>query len=478
MGYDAWLVAAIHLIVAPVTALHALLNKRDPSAALGWIAVCLLFPLFGPFLYVLFGINRVRTTAKELSRRSPVELGAATERAIGEARAMLDSPGVAPEMSALARASTLLSYQPLVYGNTVEALHGGEQAYPAMLAAIEGAKEHLYMTTYIFEHNASGTRFMDALADAVRRGVDVRVLVDGVGEFYSRPRASTLLRRRGVPVQRFLPPRLLPPSLHINLRNHRKILVADGDVAFTGGMNIGDRHLMQDTTNPRRVADMHFRLTGPVVAQIEAAFLEDWAFVTGEKAAPDPPRAPAESGTAICRAIVDGPVQDADKLATLLVSAVCAARRRVLIVSPYFLPSPELVGALQAAALRGIRVDIVLPSRNNLPFVDWATRNMLPELVSMGVHIYYQPPPFAHTKLFTVDDQYMLIGSANIDPRSLRLNFELGVEVYDAAAVSKVLGQMNEIIARSEPLTREALERRGIAERIRDALAWLFSPYL
>jgi len=478
MGYDAWLIAIVHGIVAPTTALHALLHKRDPSAALGWIAVCLFFPLAGPFLYVLFGINRVRNAAKELSRRSPVTLGAATQRAVGEARTMLDSPGVAPELSALARASTLLSYQPLVYGNSVEPLYCGEQAYPAMLQAIDEARKRVYLTTYIFEHNRTGLDFMDALARATQRGLDVRVIVDGVGEFYSYPRASTLLRRRGVRVKRFLPPRLLPPSIYINLRNHRKILVADGEVAFTGGMNIGDRHLAEDTANPRRVTDMHFRLTGPVVAQMEAAFLDDWAFVTGETTPRNPVHAPPETGSAICRTILDGPVQDADKLATLLVSAVCAAHRRVLMVSPYFLPAPDLVGALQAAALRGIRVDIVLPARNNLPFVHWATRNMLPELVTLGVNVYYQPPPFAHTKLFTVDEQYMLIGSANIDPRSLRLNFELAVEIYDGPTVRRTLARMDRVIARSQPVTAETLRDRSLAARVRDALAWLFSPYL
>lgn len=478
MGYDAWLVAIVHGIIAPTTALHALLNKRDPSAALGWIAVCLFFPLVGPFLYILFGINRVRNAAKELSRRSPVTLGAATQRAVNEARAMLDRPGVAPEVSALARASTLLSYQPLVYGNSVEPLHSGEQAYPAMLQAIDQAQYRLYLTTYIFENNRSGIEFMDALARATRRGVDVRVIVDGVGEFYSQPRASTLLRQRGVRAERFLPPRLIPPSLYINLRNHRKILVADGEIAFTGGMNIGDRHLADNVANRRRVIDLHFRFTGPVVAQIEEAFLGDWAFVTGESESPQPPHAPPETGGAICRTILDGPVQDADKLATLLVSAVCAAHQRVVIVSPYFLPAPELVGALQAAALRGIQVDIVLPARNNLPFVHWATRNMLPDLVTMGVNVYYRPPPFAHTKLFVVDGQYMLIGSANIDPRSLRLNFELGVEIYDGPTVRKALAHMDRVIAGSRRVAPEELLNRSLFVRIRDALAWLFSPYL
>lgn len=468
-----WGPVALIALSGILAAGHALLNKRDPSAAFGWIAVCLLFPPAGPLLYLLFGINRVHIRARRLEARARREFGSGRVR--GEKTPT--DPAVPPDFAGLAAAGDQLADWPLVEGNRLEPLTNGEKAYPAMLEAIENARRYVYLSTYIFETNRIGRRFIDCLSAAAERGVDVRVLLDGVGDYYALPRrrASTLLRRRGVRTARFLPPRLLPPSLRLNLRNHRKILIADGEIAFTGGINIGDRHFT-DNRRRRRVEDLHFSLRGPVVHQIETIFLSDWGFVTGQQTEPSPPSNPI--GEALCRAVDDGPTEDSDRLAALLAAAVSNARRRVLIMTPYFLPSRELVGALQSAALRGLDVSIVLPARNNLPYVHWASRHGLHDLLMRGVKIYYRPPPFAHTKLFVIDDAYAVIGSANIDPRSLRLNFELGVEVYDPALVQRFAGHIVDTLARSHRYTLEDDRNRSLPGRIRDSIAWLFSPYL
>ena len=464
-----WLLAAGVAVAAGATALHALLHKRDPRAALGWVAVCLIFPVAGPVLYVLFGINRIQTRARRYQEGAPERARAPGEPAPTEAI----PEGYRP----LVRTGDAVVGRPLVAGNRVEAFHNGEEAFPPMLETIRNARRALFLATYIFETNRTGRAFVQALADAARRGVDVRVMLDGIGELYSWPRAGTLLRRSGVPVARFLPPHLIPPALHVNLRNHRKILVADGEVGFTGGMNLGDRHLAGRTEDPRRVVDMHFRLRGPVVAQMEQSFVNDWAFLTGEAVAPAFRGGPA-AGDAVCRTIVDGPDEDLDKLAAVLEGAASAARRRLAIVTPYFLPSRELSAALRSASLRGVEVSVILPSRNNLPMVHWASRNMLWELLQRGVRVYYQPPPFVHTKLFLVDDAYALIGSANLDPRSLRLNFELAVEVFDRSFAVDLWEHVEQARSRSREVRREELDRRPLAARVRDSVAWLFSPYL
>ena len=465
------------ILVALATAGHALLYKRDPRAALSWIAVCLLYPLLGPVLYYLLGVNRVRTRAKKLGQRWQLLIYIGYERREDEDAEVLSSLDLPEEVKAIARISDAVTRRPLVGGNRIELLHNGEQVYPAMLETIERAKQSLFLSTYIFETNDTGLRFINALACAAKRGVDARVIIDGVGELYSIPRAGTMLERRGVHTARFLPPKLLPPTLHINLRNHRKILVADGLVGFMGGMNIGDRHLAESVENPSRVVDAHFRLAGPVVTQIEHVFLEDWGFSTGEQVTPTQASA-RENGSMICRTIVDGPNEDLDRLSMILVGAVSAARRRISIMTPYFLPSRELIAALQTAALRGVEVTIILPSKNNLPFVHWATRNMLWELLEWGIRLYYQPPPFVHTKLFVVDDQYAQIGSANIDPRSLRLNFELAVEVFDKQFVKILTEHIQKSQDQSLEVSLKDLDSRRLPVRIRDALAWLFSPYL
>lgn len=473
-----WTVGILAGVISVASSWHALLYKREPRAALAWIAVCLMLPIGGALFYFIFGINRVRTRAQELRLGSPFRFEIPYERGWDAPRPPLSTPPVPEEFAELARISVAVVRAPLVGGNRIEVLHNGERAFPAMLAAIEDARNHVFLSTYIFETSRTGRQFIDALSRARQRGVDVRVIVDGIGSWYSRPRAVHLLQELSVPASLFLPPRLLPPEIHINLRNHRKILVADGEVAFTGGMNIGDRHLAENPANPDRVIDVHFRLTGPVVNRMERVFLEDWHFVTGGDGSPrqsDP--APSETD-AICQVIADGPNEDLDALAAVLTAATGSARHRISIVTPYFLPPAQVVSALQAAALRGVEVSVILPSRNNLPYVHWATRNMLWEVLQRGVRVFYQPPPFAHTKLFLVDDHYAQIGSANWDPRSLRLNFELAVEVYSKPFVEDLSRHVESLRQSSREISLADVDARKLLPRTRDALAWLCSPYL
>jgi cardiolipin synthase len=472
-----WTLIVLNLFVVFVAAGHALFHKRDPRAALGWIAVCVIFPLAGPLLYYLFGINRVRTKAKKLERRTPFQIDLPQKRDEKKRpfeEIWLHLPEEARE---IARVSEAVTRRPLVAGNRVQMLHNGEQAYPSMIEAIEEAERLLYLSTYIFETNNTGRSFIEALGRAVERGVDVRVIIDGIGELYSFPRPRKLMRKRGINVARFMPPRLFPPSVHINLRNHRKIIVADGQVAFAGGMNIGDRHLADNRANKDRVVDVHFRVTGPVVGQMEEIFLQDWAFTTGERESPTSP-ACSETGNMVCRAIMDGPNEDPDKLAMILVAAFGLARRKAMVMTPYFLPSRELIGAMQAAALRGVEVVVVLPAKNNLPFVHWATRNMLWELLGRGVRVYYQPPPFVHTKLFVMDDCYALVGSANLDPRSLRLNFEFALEIFEIDFSVLLRAHFEKTLRHSREITLQEVDSRPLPARTRDALSWLFTPYL
>jgi cardiolipin synthase len=302
-------------------------------------------------------------------------------------------------------------------------------------------------------------------------------LVDAMGERYSFPPARRLLRRSGVRIARFLPPSLSERGIHINLRNHRKLLIVDGLVGFTGGMNIGDRHLA-NKNNPRRVVDIHFRVEGPVVGQMQEAFFEDWQFTTGEPVAGiDYPDA-VPGAEAFCRGISDGPNEDFEQLTWLLVGALNCARRRVRIMTPYLIPDRSLITAINAAALRGVTVEIMLPEKNNLPYVAWATRAYLWELLQYGTRIYYQPSPFVHSKFLLVDDAYALVGSANLDPRSLRLNFEFCLEVYDRRLNDTLARHFDTLHGLSREVFKEELDVRPLPLKLRDAFAKLFSPYL
>ncbi len=459
--------ALFGLVIFVVTlwaARHALFFKREPRSAQAWLLFIFLLPPLGAIAYYLLGVNRVQTRARELKGANPVH-GASRWRKMERARyGQLDHLGEG------------ISGAPLVGGNRMTALHNGEEAYPAMLAAIDGADRRVWLSSYIFDPDEVGAAFVEALGRARERGIEVRVLVDGVGELYGWPRRITRdLGKADVPVARYLPPRLFPPDSWANLRNHRKVLVVDDHTAFTGGMNIGRRHC-HDGDERHRISDIHFRVEGPVVARFAEAFADDWAFTTREPLtlpAPGPVR-----GEVDCRVIVDGPNEDLDRLKLLLVGAVGVARQRLAIMTPYFLPPRELIATLQAAALRGVEVDLILPERNNLPYVHWATRHMLWEILQWGCRVHYQPPPFAHTKLFLMDGRYALLGSANLDPRSLRLNFELGLESYDRPLVRELLGHFDAVLERSREVTLAEVDSRPWYQRVRDGSAWVFTPYL
>ncbi|GAB6163631.1 hypothetical protein JCM12298_27910 [Desulfothermus naphthae] len=250
--------------------------------------------------------------------------------------------------------------------NNIEILHNGDDAYPSMLYQIKHAKESVFLQTYIFERRKIGKQFVEPLKHAKDRGVDVRVIVDGIGEWYSYPTIGPYLRKNNIPFTRFLPPRLYPFSPLINLRNHRKILVVDGKVGFTGGINIRDKHIISQYKKRNKIQDIHFKLTGPIVGQLEQIFIDDWFFCTGEKIKKQ--RLPPEpKGEAICRCITVGPDDDLNSLTILLVGAISLAKEYIYIMSPYFLPNREIIGALQSAALRGVDVKIILPEKTTFP---------------------------------------------------------------------------------------------------------------
>lgn len=472
---DLGLVAALfHLVISPLAALHALMFKRDSRAALGWVALCLLLPVAGPVFYTILGVNRIRRRARRLELPG---LRVGFERGRGRLPENPDTPELPPEMEPFGRIGTRLTDHRVTAGNLVEALINGDDAFPAMLEAIDEAARSVFLSTYIFESDEIGDAFIERLSAAQDRGVDVRVVVDGVGQSYSWPRAPRRLRRAGIRTAVFLPPRLLPPRLSINLRNHHKILVVDGHTAFTGGLNIGGRHVLGEQPAENAVADIHFRLRGPGALQLESEFLRTWEFIVGAPKPPAPVSA-CPAGEIDTRVMTDGPDDHLDQITQLLSATISAARETIVIVTPYFLPPREIVGALQAASLRGVQVMLVLPEKNNLPYVHWATRNMLWELLYQDIEVFYQPPPFAHTKLFVVDDRFALVGSSNWDARSLRLNFELQLEIFSPRFAGGMSRLAREAAHRGRRVTLAEVDGRSLPIRLRDSLCWLFSPYL
>jgi cardiolipin synthase len=353
-----------------------------------------------------------------------------------------------------------------------------EAAYTAMLQAIDEAARSITMTTYIFDNDRAGQMFLEALARAVGRQVEVRVIVDDVGARYTWPSIVRPLRRAGIPVSRFLP-KLMPWAFpYANLRNHRKILVIDGRLGFTGGMNIREGHCPE--WKPRHaIDDLHFFVEGPVVTQLQEVFVHDWAFCTGELLAGEVWFGPTEKvGAAFARGISDGPDDDFEKLRTTILGALACAESTVQIVTPYFLPDSGLITALNITALRGVQVDILLPQKGNLRLVQWASTAQLWQILERGCRVWLSPPPFDHTKLMIVDGLWTLLGSANWDPRSLRLNFEFNLECYDQNLAQDLGELIQQKLKRCQPLTLADVDGRSLPIKLRDGVARLFSPYL
>lgn len=468
---QAWLAGAL-LTIALAASGHAILYKRDSRSSAIWVILIWVLPVAGPVLYLLLGINRVERRAGRLRGRHRRRAGTSTGTPF-----LARLPAGAP-WEGLQRLLDRVAGRPLTGGNALDVLDGGAAAYPAMLAAIEGAERSVGLASYIFDGEGIGREFVAALGRARARGVAVRVLIDDFDVRFTRGGAAPALRAAGVTVGVFNPPLIPARWSAIHLRNHRKILVVDGCTGFTGGLNIDARYWRPEAPSAAG-GDLHARLRGPAVAQLSEVFAEDWHFATGESLRGEAwfP-APHPVGATPLRGIAAGPDERGDRLRWVLQGALQAAQRNVRIVSPYFLPDAPLIAALNAAALRGVEVDVILPARGDLPHVDWAARANLWQVLEGGCRVWCQPEPFDHTKLLVVDDTWFLLGSANWDARSLRLNFEFVLEGFDPGLGAALAAAAESRRRRARPLTAEQLAGRSLPAKLRDGVARLFLPYL
>jgi cardiolipin synthase len=470
--------AGVALLLSLFASGHVVLYKRDSRAAIAWVGFVWLVPLLGAMLYFIFGINRLRRQAAFLREGlERYQANAAHPECLPQ-ELHRHLPGHTGHLQSLARIVGEVVERPLLPGNLIEPLLNGDEAYPVMLEAVRQAQRTISLETYIFDRDETGLEFARALGDAVKRGVQVRALIDAMGTRYSFPTIMGVLRRQGVRCATFLP--YLAPwhLLTMNLRTHRKILIVDGEVGFTGGINIRVGNCLN--RNPRGpVQDLHFRVRGPVLSQLQEAFADDWSFRCGERLRGEewfPKQEPA--GPVLARAVIDGPDEDFEKLRWVLLGALATAHYSVKILTPYFLPDPAVVSALNLAAMRGVQVDILLPSKSNLPFVQWASRAMWWQVLSHGCRIWLTPPPFDHSKLMLVDGCWALLGSANWDPRSLRLNFECNLETYDAELAQRLEPLFESKRLAAHQVTLEEADKRSLPSRLRDGLARLLTPYL
>ncbi len=472
------IIAVLGVLVALGTTAHIVLYKSDVRAAIGWAGLVWLAPFIGAMLYWMLGINRIRRRAGRMRRGIALSSDFTQEIAAKQEEAQFLPASMPGRFAALATAVGTTSGQPLVPGNTVEPLVDGDQAYPAMVAAIDAATQSVAMTSYIFDNDRAGAMFADALARAVARGVIVRVLIDGVGARYSKPPITGVLTARGITNARFLPHIFPLANPYFNLRSHRKIMVIDGRVGFVGGMNVREGCILA-VPSKEPTQDIHARITGPVVRQLMETIAFDWHFTTREVLT-GPAWFPVlePTGPVVARGIPDGPDEDFETLHDTILSALSVAHHSVQIVTPYFLPDTPLIDALRVAAMRGVRVDLVLPEKNNLTVVAWAAMAQLWHVLRWGVRVYLSRPPFDHSKIMVVDGTWSMLGSANWDPRSLRLNFEYNIECYDTALAQVLTDVVQRKIATGRLYTPADWQGQNLFQRLRGGVARLGQPYL
>lgn len=478
------LLLSLHVLLAALVTVHVLLTKRSALASASWIVICWLRPITGSILYWLFGINRVRRRALKLRAEASPESGHNKFIANATNAQYCSVPTrVEGHLESLARMVGSLTNRPLLEGDRIEMFNSGEQVYPAMVKAIDTAEQTVFLSSYIFKADDEGQKIIQALVRAHARGARVFVLVDGVGSGYFDCPVLKVLKNYGIECSRFMhffQPWKMP---FLNLRNHRKILVVDEKIGFWGGINIASENVLGHETQFGRgfaselVRDTHFKIEGPVVRQMADAFESDWTFAT-DKHLPRfwPETAKPSFVTHQTRIITSGPDADLEKIEYTFLEAISVAKKTVCIMTPYFLPDTRLMTALILAAMRGVKVRILCQNPSNHPWMDHARDGGLPALIEAGCEIYMLGGAFNHSKLMTVDGEWSCVGSANWDMRSLRLNFEINMEIYGGLFARDLDVYMDKVRGKTAPLTKKW--KLSIPQKLRNNAIRLLLPYL
>ncbi len=463
----AWL---LHIPLAVVAVAFALARRRDPASTLAWVLGIIFVPLAGPLAYFALANpyvarprDRRRDAARRMREENPLHADIVADELHPAARSVIEG-------------CRRLTGLPATGGNRVELYSDTGQAENARLAALAAAREQIWAEYYIVHGDAAGQRFLAALAERSRSGVDVRLLVDAVGSMDIDPDGVASLRAAGGHVEVFHPVNPLRRRWAVHLRNHRKILVTDGTTAFCGGMNIGDNYAGRRRRKPPPFRDTMLRLEGPAAIDLARVFAEDWCFMRGEtlrlRESTDRPGATAVA------ILPSGPDQAHNATALAWFSAVSMSLERCWLTTPYFVPDPAMLRALSTAARRGVDVRVVLPRNADFWLMDLVNRSYYLPLLECGARVFEYAPAMMHAKTLAVDGHLALVGSANVDMRSFDLNFEVGALVADRAFTATVEAAIVDDIARSREVTLEEMRRAPLVAALAQGAAKLLSPVL
>ena len=470
-----WL--SILLLLYPLTWLVIpwVLLKRvvHPSARLAWVLTIIVLPYLGAALALVLGVNRIKRGESD-RQRAARELG----DFLPDPQPVVEPPAIDERLRDLARLAQDVTDEPLVGGNRVTILERTPEAFARLEAGMQSAKESLHVSFYIWRADRIGTRLSDVMIEKAREGVNVRFLYDGIGSMSLGRRFLRKMRDAGVQVVPFAAGQSFRDRWSINLRNHRKIVVIDGDIAFTGGMNVGDEYLGR---NPSYGfwRDTGVEIVGPAAARLQVVFARDWYHATGE-ALTDPAlyRADVVPGDAAVQTLSGGPDDVVPVFWTLFFAAVTAATRSVTLSTGYFAPPDHLLMALTTAARRGVKVRLLTAGKNTYVHTLWAGRAYYAHLLRAGAEVYEYQRGLYHAKTAAVDDVWWLVGTPNLDMRSLMLNFEDAVAGYDPEIVAELEREFDRDIEHSRRIDPETWEKRGVRHKLTEEAFRLMAPVL
>lgn len=473
---------ALYLLTVLATIVTIIREKRDPVKSLAWIAVIALVPLVGMAVYVLFGRNwrkRKMFSRKEILDEKWIETIAGQQFSrLSDPTLVHDAP---PEIENNAGTIRLMlgnSRALLAVHNRVKVLQNGKATFNSLYETLKGAVHSIHLEYYIFENDRIGRQVEKIIAKKAREGVEVRLIYDGVGTLWTEGSIFRRLRRAGVQVECFMPVAFPWLTSRVNYRNHRKIAVIDGCVAYTGGINIAERYLVG--TRLGRWRDIHLKIEGEAVKMLQSVFITDWHFVRPREQLRADDYFRDTDITDVCpvQIAVSGPDSDWSAIMQAFFSAIMKARSHIYISTPYFTPNQALLTAIKVAALSGVDVRLLIPGRSDSQVAYWATRSYVQELLEAGIKVYMYQGGFNHSKLVIIDGEFSSVGSANMDVRSFEDNFELSALIYDCTIAAELEAGFEADLRTSHRVVLAEWEARSDWNGAMESLARLLSPLL
>jgi cardiolipin synthase len=473
MTLSFWIPLVITLlhVVGIATALHALYQSRSSQGSIAWILCLVMFPILTLPAYFIFGRTRFGGYREKIGAMIATRRAVYTEyrEKLAEHRVEIQSGHSLDPLERIA-GSDLLS------GNKLELLINGAATFEAVFRAIDKASRYILVEFFIIKDDKVGQDLRERLMRKAREGISVYVLYDEVGSNKLSSAYLDPLKEAGVKVSSFHTRQGFRNFFQVNFRNHRKIVVVDGSIGFVGGHNVGDEYLGR-SAKFSAWRDTHMSIEGPAVLPLQATFFADWAWATGTVPNAQLP-APTPVGASEVLVVATGPADPNDRCTLFFLEAIMRAEHRVWIASPYFVPDESIIRALQLAAMRGVDVRILLPEKADHLLVWLASFSYAPEVTAVGVKVYRYTEGFLHQKVLLVDDALSAVGTANLDNRSLRLNFEITAVVHEAAFAQQIATMLEADFARSRDESSLTFGRLSLPMQLGSKAARLFSPIL